>query len=92
MKAGKVVFGVLAGVAVGALIGIVFAPGKGSKTRKDIVGKGEDYLEDLKEKFNSFLASASEKYDGAKHETEELIGRGKARYEEVKKELKSNNA
>lgn len=92
MKSGKVVVGVLAGMAVGALIGIVFAPEKGSKLRKDILDKGEDYLGDLKGKFNSFLATASDKYEGARHEAEELASRGKAKYEEVKREIKSNNA
>ena len=36
MKAGKVFLGVLAGVAAGAVLGILFAPDKGSKTRKKI--------------------------------------------------------
>jgi gas vesicle protein len=92
MKSGKVVVGVLAGMAVGALIGIVFAPQKGSKLRKGIVDKGEDYLGDLKEKFNGFLANVTDKYDTTRHEAEELASRGKAKYEEVKRELKSNNS
>lgn len=34
MKSGKVVLGLLAGVAAGALAGILFAPAKGTKQGK----------------------------------------------------------
>ena len=42
MSTGKIVVGVLAGVAVGALLGVLFAPDKGSETRKKI-SKGGFY-------------------------------------------------
>lgn len=34
MKADKVILGILGGVAVGALLGVLFAPEKGSKPEK----------------------------------------------------------
>ncbi|HCE57852.1 MAG TPA: hypothetical protein DER09_08540 [Prolixibacteraceae bacterium] len=55
MSSGKVVLGLLAGVAAGALAGILFAPAKGSKTRRRILKKGEDYAGDLKDKFDELL-------------------------------------
>ena len=61
MSTGKVLLGVLAGVAVGALAGILFAPDKGSNTRKKISRKGDDYADAIKVKFNEFLESISEK-------------------------------
>lgn len=55
MSKGSVILGVLAGIAAGALIGILFAPDKGASTRKKITDKGEDYVENLKEKINGIL-------------------------------------
>ena len=55
MARGRIILGVLAGVAAGALIGILFAPDKGSSTRKKIVDKGEDYVDNLKEKINGIM-------------------------------------
>jgi len=50
MSTGKVVLGVVAGAAVGALIGILFAPARGSVTRRSIYRKGEHEVDGLKDK------------------------------------------
>lgn len=39
MKNGKFLAGVIAGMGAGTLLGILFAPAKGSQTRKKIMGK-----------------------------------------------------
>jgi len=55
MKNGKILLGALAGLAAGALLGILFAPDKGSETRKKIVKKSGDVKDNLKEKINSLI-------------------------------------
>ena len=55
MDSGKVILGVLAGAAAGAILGLLFAPDKGSNTRQKITKKGEDYADELKGKFSEFL-------------------------------------
>jgi len=64
MSRGKIILGILAGTAAGALIGILFAPDKGTETRKKIVHKGEEYVDNLKEKVNGLLRNG-----GKRHET-----------------------
>ena len=83
MKEGKIVLGVLAGIATGALLGILFAPDKGCNTRKKIVHKGEDYVEEVKDKFNGMLDTLSEKYDHLKEEAESLVAKGKVKYDDA---------
>lgn len=52
MSKGKIILGTMAGIAIGTIAGILFAPGKGSKTRKKIMKKGSDYVDGLKAKMN----------------------------------------
>ena len=64
MGSGKVLLGVLAGVAVGATLGILLAPDKGENTRKKISDKGDEYADDLKEKFGDLLDLVINKLEG----------------------------
>lgn len=68
MDTGKILLGVLAGLAVGATFGILFAPDKGSSTRRLIGDKSEDYLDDLGNKFNEFIDDISEKFEDLKEQ------------------------
>lgn len=86
MKSGNVLLGVLAGVAAGALMGILLAPDKGTKTRKQLLNKGEDFADELKEKYDELVTTLSDKYKSTKSEAEALLAKGKARYSEMKKE------
>jgi gas vesicle protein len=77
MDSKNALLGVLGGIAAGALLGVLFAPEKGSDTRKNISSKGEDIAEDLKEKFNEILESLSEKYKQVKEEVIDFAEKGK---------------
>mgnify|MGYP003598235005 CR=1 FL=1 len=71
MSTGKVVLGVLVGLAAGAALGILFAPDKGSETRKKIAKKGEDLVDELKEKFGEFVDSVTDKVEAKKESSAE---------------------
>ena len=86
MISGKVVIGALAGITAGALIGVLFAPDKGSESRHKIVKKGEDYLDSIKTKFNSLLDSMAGKYDGGKVEVSDIGQTTKNSSKEAKRE------
>jgi gas vesicle protein len=84
MISGKVILGALAGIAAGALIGVLFAPDKGSESRNKIVKKGEDYLDSVKGKFNSLLDSMAGKVNGGKADISE---RDESRKEEAARDM-----
>ncbi|MFO0358939.1 MAG: YtxH domain-containing protein [Flavobacteriales bacterium] len=88
MSTGKVILGALAGLAVGAIAGILLAPEKGSVTRKQIVDKGDDYLDEIKSKWNDFLESLSDKKEGVRKSAEDMADRGKLKYEHVENGVK----
>ena len=89
MNSGKVLLGILAGLATGATLGILFAPDKGSNTRKKISKSGEDYLNNLKNKVEDFLVKATNELEYVKGEAEDLLDKGKAKAQEVKEEIKN---
>lgn len=77
MKTSNTILGLLAGVAVGATLGILFAPDKGEKTRKKITEKSKQAKDKLKEGFNDFLDTVSDKYSSIKENGEEFLNKEK---------------
>ncbi len=54
-NSGKLVSALLLGAAIGGLLGILFAPDKGSETRKKISSKGNELTDSVKEKFGELV-------------------------------------
>lgn len=88
MSSGKVLLGLVAGAAAGALAGILFAPHRGSVTRKKISRKSGFYAEGLKEKFNELVDSVTEKLEKVKGEvsdfTEQKMSKADASIKDAK--------
>ena len=90
MSTGKVVLGTVAGLAIGGILGILFAPEKGSVTRQQILDRGNDYAEELKSKYSGIAETLKEKYQSVKKDAEDIAQNGKAKFDEAKNEIKSD--
>jgi gas vesicle protein len=86
MSAGKVLLGVLAGVAVGATLGILFAPDKGSSTRKKISNKSDEYADELENKFDDFIEGVTKKFEAVKEDAVRMAKKAKHKMEEAEAE------
>jgi gas vesicle protein len=66
---GKILAAVAAGIAAGAVLGILFAPDKGSETRRKMNEKGKKFAEDVKDKFSK----GKEKFNDLKEDFEKKV-------------------
>lgn len=73
---GKILFAVLAGAAVGAAIGLLFAPEKGSDTRKKIMDAADDLASNLKEKGTDIVNDLKERIFEGQEFTADARGNG----------------
>ena len=51
---GKLIGALLLGAAVGGVLGILFAPNKGSVTRRNLLAKSDDLTDAMEEKLKDF--------------------------------------
>jgi len=66
MRVGKVLLGILAALGVGTLLGVLFAPDKGTETRKKITKKTNEFSEELNAKVSEAVSSVNEKMETLK--------------------------
>ncbi len=66
MSAKKVLLGTLIGMGTGAVLGVLFAPDKGSTTRKKLSKQGSRYLGAVKDTANEYVDALEEKYESAR--------------------------
>ena len=70
-NAGSTLVAILAGVVVGAGVGILFAPDKGSKTRKIVKEGFDEAKNELNHKFDKVSSQLSQKLSTAKFDLED---------------------
>ncbi len=68
MSTGKIILSVVTGIAIGATVGVMFAPEKGSLTRKKIFKKSNKYVDKLEKEFYEFIDSITKEYEELREE------------------------
>lgn len=80
----RVLLGVLAGIAAGAALGILFAPDKGSETRKKLAKSGSD----LKDRLTEWGRNGMDKFEDLKDEAKAYAGKNN-KADELKKDART---
>lgn len=84
---GKISGALIIGATAGAILGILFAPEKGCKTRSNIMNGAKDLAKDIKNKMrdeaNNLRKKAQDLEDMAKDKVEEIFDNGKHKTEET---------
>lgn len=74
---GKLIAALLTGAAIGGALGILFAPGKGSETRKRISSKSNKLTDAVKEKFGAVTKKFKKDASSDKEKTNKLEDNGR---------------
>ena len=88
MSNSKTALGFVAGAAVGAILGILFAPDKGTETRRKLSETGTDVTDSLKSKFNDFVDGIRDTYRGVKDDAEDVAEEGASKMNTFRNEAK----
>jgi gas vesicle protein len=69
MKTSNVILGVLSGFAAGAALGVLYAPEKGSSTRKKIQRESQRVVGNLGSQLNHVVDGVAQQYDTAQNKS-----------------------
>ncbi len=72
MSIGKIAIGALFALATGAVLGLLFAPAKGSATRKKLMKQGTRYADAASEAAGDYVNTLEDSFDGVKASVVEL--------------------
>lgn len=84
----KVIAATLAGVATGIAIGMLFAPDKGTETRKRISEGYSDLSDSLKDKISDLVDTAKEEFNHARDKATDLARKASGKAQTMKGEAR----
>jgi len=88
MNSGKLL---LVGILGGLAAGILLAPEKGSRTRRNLTKKSEDIVDSIKDKFDDLIQEFSDKLESAEKEVTGLYKKAGQKADEVSQAIKGHN-
>jgi gas vesicle protein len=77
----------LVGSLIGGILGILFAPRKGSDTRQAILDSGENISETVKDKYGNLVKMVNQEISDVKNMASEAIDHNLAKIEKAKNNL-----
>ncbi len=89
MKTSTIILNTLLASAAGVVIGMLFAPQKGSKTRRQISEKNHQYSDYVADKFDNFIDSVSHPLESIEDETKRLARKANVSAKKVASEVNS---
>jgi gas vesicle protein len=89
MNTKKMFIGILSGLITGAVIGVLFAPHKGSNTRKRIMRQSDNYSDVVKEKVNEYAEVINDKFEKAKKDISDYTDLVMGKITEIKRAKKA---
>ena len=73
------------GTAIGTTFVILYAPHKGTTTRRKIARKSNEYIDELEEKYDDFLEDITDKFEDLKDKASDLAEKAKHEAEKMAK-------
>lgn len=92
MKTNKIILGLIGGLATGAILGVLFAPDSGKKTRKKITDKSKELKDNVKNDVDKLLQKIDEKYKSVSGDANKLYNEGKELAQEGKAKIENEIA
>lgn len=90
MKALTIIVSAVAASAAGVVLGMLFAPQKGSVTRRRISQKNHQYTDYLSDRFDDFVDTVSHSLESIEDETQRLAEKASAEVKKAAAEVNSN--
>lgn len=87
MNTSRILLGFAAGAAIGAALGILFAPDKGTETRRRISEKSGDVADSIKDKFTGLVDGVKDRFSNLKSDAEDVAEKGYSAYNRSKSEV-----
>ncbi len=87
MKTNNSILGVLGGIGIGVALGVLFAPDKGTETRRKIGKKSTDLSDEIKLKFDNILELLENTVSRSETKANEYLNDGKSLIEQINKDV-----